>query len=345
MILFGLAAEPALWQLAAPSGQGRAVTVPGLQMVRAAAGPWAVAVPGRAEVPGLALDAPQAERVALAHLLTGLGLRAEGDHWLGLGGDAAPEPMPEIMTVILALARDILALQGRAAPEDIARRLGPMLVRAASRLRAQVQAAPPGPRLSGRVAAQAWRQPYAHFFAIEEHDLSWQRFDGSMSGVATRAAFLSGDAVTVLPYDPKRDRVLVIEQFRVGPYVRGDGALWQIEAIAGRVDPFETPEEAARREAVEEAGLALRDLEFVARYYPSPGALSEYIYSYVALTDLPDDAAGVFGLAEEAEDIRGHLLDFDAFMELVAAGAVDNAPLTLTALWLQRERPRLRLPK
>ena len=63
---------------------------------------------------------------------------------------------------------------------------------------------------------------------------------------------VSGDAVTVLPYDPKRDLVLVVEQIRAGPFARGDRQSWQIEAIAGRVDPFETPEQAARREAVEE---------------------------------------------------------------------------------------------
>ena len=343
MILFGLAAEPSLWRLAAPSGIAQERRVAGLRLVQAAQGPWAVAVPGADELAGLEIEAPAEERALLVHLLQSLGLREEDGLWLGQGTGQAPDLTQAMRAVLLALAQDILALQGRAAPLDLARRIGPMLVRAASRVRAQAQPVQRG--LSGRVTQEAWRLPYAQFFAVEEHDLSWQRFDGSMSAVAPRAAFLSGDAVTVLPYDPKRDRVLVIEQFRMGPYVRGDHAFWQFEAIAGRIDPFETPEDAARREAVEEAGLALTDLEFVARYYPSPGALSEYIYSYVALTDLPDGVAGVFGLAEEAEDIRGHLMEFDAFMALMAGGGVDNAPLALTALWLQRERPRLRSPK
>jgi ADP-ribose pyrophosphatase len=80
----------------------------------------------------------------------------------------------------------------------------------------------------------------------------------------------------------------------------------------------------------------------VAEYYPSPGAMTEYIYSYVAITDLPDGVAGVFGAEDEAEDIKGHLLSFDALMAAVAGGEVANAPLILTALWLQRERRRLR---
>ena len=136
--------------------------------------------------------------------------------------------------------------------------------------------------------------------------------------------------------------MLVIEQMRMGPMGRGDPLPWQIEAIAGRIDPGESPEDCARREAVEEAGLKLGRLEKVGEYYPSPGAVSEYLFSYVALCELADDVAGVFGEATEAEDIRGILLSFDEFMDALARGDIANAPLMLTAFWLQRERPRLR---
>ncbi len=244
----------------------------------------------------------------------------------------------------VATARDVMALRGTAEVGAVARRYGQMLVRGAARVRA-AEAGPVTLRraqAAGDVAVARTAQPYAHYFAVEENDLSFRRFDGSMSGVVNRAAFVMGDAVTVLPYDPKRDRVLLVEQFRAGPHVRGAAECWSLEAIAGRIDAGETPEEAARREAVEEAGLVLGAMEFVAGYYPSPGAVTEYLYSYVALADLPDGAAGVFGVEGEAEDIRGHLVDFARFMELVASGEVDNAPLVLTALWLQRERGRLR---
>lgn len=185
-------------------------------------------------------------------------------------------------------------------------------------------------------------QPYVAFFAVEEQDLQFRRFDGSMSEPIHRAAFVSGDAVTVLPYDPVRDRVLLIEQFRFGPHVRGDANPWQLEAIAGRIDAGETPEAAAIREAQEEAGLQLSGLIPVAGHYPSPGAFAEYLYSYLAVTDLPDGIAGCFGLASESEDIRTHLVGFDDLMALVASGEIGNAPLILTALWLQRQRAALR---
>ena len=185
-------------------------------------------------------------------------------------------------------------------------------------------------------------QPYEGFFAVEEQELRHRRFDGSFSAPLHRTAFVSGDVVTVLPYDPVRDRVLLVEQFRFGPHVRGDANPWKLEAIAGRIDAGEAPEAAARREAREEAGLDLGALMPMSAYYPSPGAFVEYIYSYLALVDLPDSAAGQFGLAEEAEDIRAHLVPFAQLMALCQSGEIDNAPLILSALWLSARRADLR---
>ncbi|MDZ4094007.1 MAG: NUDIX domain-containing protein [Paracoccaceae bacterium] len=243
-----------------------------------------------------------------------------------------------------ATARDVMALRGQRLATEVAARRGPMLVRGASRVRA-TQATPAVLRRRAgpddlRLAAV--RQSYANFFAVEEYDLAYRSFDGGFGPEVTRAVFVSGDAVTVLPYDPLRDRVLLVEQFRIGAMARGDGQPWLLEAIAGRVDPGESPQEAARREALEEAGLQLGALLEVANYYPSPGAKTEFLYSYVALCDLPDTAAGTFGLAAEAEDIRGHLVGFDDLMALVASGEVANAPLVLTAFWLRHERACLR---
>jgi len=245
---------------------------------------------------------------------------------------------------VVATAGDFMALMGARPAAEVWARYQPMLVRGASRVRAAT-AAPTAVRRSvqrGDVVVEGFRQSYADFFALEDYTLRHRRFDGSLSATLARAAFVSGDAVTVLPYDPGRDRVLVIEQFRVGPMARGDAQPWVLEAIAGRIDPGESAEACARREALEEAGLTLGALLAVAHYYPSPGATSEYLYSYVALCDLPDGAAGTFGLAHEAEDIHGHVLGFDDMMALVASGEINNAPLLLTALWLARERDRLR---
>ncbi|SLN42051.1 ADP-ribose pyrophosphatase [Aquimixticola soesokkakensis] len=186
------------------------------------------------------------------------------------------------------------------------------------------------------------RMPYNAFFAVREDDLTHPRFDGTRSALINRAAFMMGDAVSVMPYDPLRDRVLLVEQFRFAPYARGDAFPWVIEPVAGRIDLGETPEEAARRECVEEAGLALQELVACGQFYPSPGGVSEFMYSFVACVALPDDLAGFGGLESEDEDIRTLLLSFDALMEMVDTGAVQNGVLLASALWLARHRDRLR---
>lgn len=240
------------------------------------------------------------------------------------------------------LAHLVLRYFGHLPAERVRKRLHALRVEAASRDRAHAAARRNLRTGSGVVDVAAVEPSHAGFFALDQWHLRHQRFDGAMTQPLTREVFVVGDAVTVLPYDPVRDRVLLVEQVRMGPLGRGDPMPWQLEAIAGRIDPGETPEEAARREAVEEAGLALGALEKVAEYYPTPGAVTEYLYSYVALCDLPDGVAGVFGAADEAEDIKGHLVGFDRLVEAMAAGEIGNAPLLLTVLWLQRERARLR---
>ena len=282
----------------------------------------------------------------LDHYGTALGLTQVPDIAVELPGGVVRARAWLDAALLVPDAREVavavMALQGKMPAARIRARLGSLRVAVASRVRAAATAAR-GLRVgTGEVVEEAREVVHAGFFAVEESHLRFRRFDGQWSATIRREVFQSGDAVTVLPYDPARDRVLLIEQMRMGPFGRGDPLPWQLEAIAGRIDPGETPEDCARREAVEEAGLALGALEKVAEYYPSPGAMTEYLYSYVALCDLPDGCAGVFGVANEAEDIRGHLVGFAQFMDLVASGEVANAPLILTALWLQRERARIR---
>jgi len=246
---------------------------------------------------------------------------------------------------LTTLAADEVMLGFPDRPVEVtARRYRMILARAAAALRAR----DPSPVTlrkktePGDIVERRRFQPYANFFAVEEYDFCHRRFDGSMSEEINRAAFFTADAATVLPYDPARDMVLLIEQFRAGPYGRGDSECWSVEAIAGLVDPGESPEETVRREAVEEAGVEVGALHKVYGYYPSPGAKAEFIYSYVGEADLDDGAGGLGGLAAEGEDIRAHVVPFDRAMDLVETGEIGNAPLILTLLWLARNRERLR---
>tara|TARA_B100000575_G_C22983142_1_gene567184 strand:- start:22 stop:663 length:642 start_codon:yes stop_codon:yes gene_type:complete len=195
---------------------------------------------------------------------------------------------------------------------------------------------------SNFVSERAKRLVYKGFFSVEEHDLSYKRFDGSQSEVVTRGALVSSDAVIVLPYDPVSDRVLLVEQFRTGPYVKGDANPWVLEPIAGLIDVAETPEEAGLREAKEEAYLDIKRMELVARSYPSPGISTEFFHQYVGIVSLPESTDVVAGLTTESEDIRSHIFPYKEFSDMISSGSINVGPAILLGLWLSKHRERLR---
>jgi len=241
-------------------------------------------------------------------------------------------------------AAEVIGYHGHCSPRQVAAMFPMIQARASSFVAAREGS--PRASFSGMrradVRLDALERPYADFFTVEEYHLSYRHFDGGQSPRLKRAVFVPTDAALVLPYDPVRDRVLVIEQFRVGPYARGDLAPWTLEPIAGRVDAGETPEQAARREAQEEAGLHLDALEVISRGYPTPGTSSEFYHIFLALADLGGATGGKGGLDSEAEDIRIHILPAPRFLEMADHGELNVAPLVLCAHWLARHRDRLR---
>lgn len=230
-------------------------------------------------------------------------------------------------------------------PENAAKAFPQVRMRADSRLRARALPSPstlPPAMSASSVATQKMTQPYTDYFAVREDILTFPRFDGSSSPLIKRASFQGGDAVTVLPYDPKNDTVLVVRQFRHGPFCRGDQNPWTLEPAAGRIDPTETPEDAARRELFEEVGITASSLHPCGRYYPSPGAYSEFLFSYVALADLTEWDGVIGGLSSEAEDIISHVIPLDQALKMASSGEANTGPLLISLTWLALNRDNLR---
>ncbi len=194
----------------------------------------------------------------------------------------------------------------------------------------------------GDVEILSLAPPLGHFFRFQQFQVMHCRFQGGQSARLSRETFVGIDAAILLPYDPIRDRVLLVEQLRMGPLMRTDPNPWMLEPVAGIVDARETPEDAARREAAEEASLTLTHLEHAGSFYPSPGANTDYFYTYVGLCDLPMKAPFLGGLAGESEDLRLHPLALDQAMELLDTGEIATGPLFYLLYWLVRHRDRLR---
>jgi nudix-type nucleoside diphosphatase (YffH/AdpP family) len=246
--------------------------------------------------------------------------------------------------ITLNAAADYMAGYGRFSAGEQVRRFPRMRARAWSRVIAgetlsatDVRA---GPRAE-RVELLRRRRKHEGFFALDEVALTHPSFAGGRMEVV-REVFVGTDAALVLPYDPVQDRVVLIEQFRAGPWLRGDRRPWVLEPVAGLVDPGETPEETARREAVEEAGLHLRHLVPVQGGYASPGATTEHFHMFVGLCDIDPGMEGPGGLDTEGEDIRTHVMSLDAALGLIATGEINVVPLQALLYWAALNRHSLR---
>jgi nudix-type nucleoside diphosphatase (YffH/AdpP family) len=246
--------------------------------------------------------------------------------------------------ITMGAAEDVMARYGHQSAAEI-QRLFPYLRARAWAGELAADTAPQTLRRTpeaGDFAIVKDRPGFDGFFRMRAFDLQYKRFDGSLSGDVPRECLWAFDAALVLPYDPITDQVLLIEQLRFGPVVRGDKAPWVLEPIAGLVDAGEDPADTARREAMEEAGIALTDLRPMTKVYGSPGYSTEFFHCYLAVCDLSKVQGGQGGLPSENEDIRSHVVSFDAAMGLVDSGEVNAGPLAMMLLWLARARESLR---
>lgn len=178
------------------------------------------------------------------------------------------------------------------------------------------------------------------YFRVDRYHLRHRRVDGGWTEIFTREVFERGHAVGVLPYDPVSDRVVLVEQFRIAPYLAGRNP-WMLEIVAGIIEPGEAMIDVARRELFEEAGLVARDLRPMQSVVLSPGAVTETIMLYCAWIDAASAPAHA-GLAEENEEITVKPMSWDDARAMLTAGKIDNAS-TLAALgWLNLHRDELR---
>jgi nudix-type nucleoside diphosphatase (YffH/AdpP family) len=266
----------------------------------------------------------------------------EPDRWSLTGDWSLSDWQRDHAPMVMAAAEEIMAWYGRKPAQDVAARYTPINIRAHARVLAAQRAPDPDRDLARDVVVQAQRHAYMNFFSLREVDLQFRQHDGALGPVLNRGALFVGEAVVVLPYDPLRDCVLLVEQFRAPVFMAGDPAPWVWEPVAGLIDPGETPEQAARREALEEAGLTLDTLLPAGRMYSSTGSSSEFLNLFIGLADLGSHRPQDGGLAEEGEDIRSRLVTYDDLIEGVDADRWRDMPLVTTALWLARHRDRLR---
>ncbi len=186
-----------------------------------------------------------------------------------------------------------------------------------------------------KVEIERQQRIYDGFFKLDQVTLSYERFDGTMS---PRQAILNlerGDAVGVLLHDIQRDVLIFAEQFRYAAYER-TGQGWILDIIAGMVEEGESAEQVARREAMEEAGYRLEELEFIATFFVSPGGTTERIHLFYAPLSAPQRLSEGGGIG--SEDIRLVELSFREAWTGLQDGRICDAKTIIALQWLKLRR-------
>ena len=181
---------------------------------------------------------------------------------------------------------------------------------------------------------------YSGFFSLDLYRFRHRLFNGEMSNEVRREIFERGHAAVLLPYDPVRDEIVLIEQIRIAAYDTSDTP-WLLELVAGMIEEGETVEDVARREAVEEAGLEVGRTKTFMSYLASPGGTSERLSLLVGEVDATQ-AKGIHGLVDENEDIRVHVVSREQAYQWVEEGKIDNAASVIALQWLQLHHEALR---
>ena len=181
---------------------------------------------------------------------------------------------------------------------------------------------------------------YKGFFSIIAYRFRHRLFNREMSGEVVREVFERGHAAVLLPYDPKRDEVVLIEQIRI-PALDSSDTPCLLEMVAGIIEEGETVEDVARREALEEANIVVKRCKPAVNYLASPGGTSERLSIMVGEVDATT-AEGIHGLEAENEDIRVHVVSREQAYRWVEEGAIDNAASVIALQWLQLHHESLR---
>src|SRR5215472_7414516 len=181
----------------------------------------------------------------------------------------------------------------------------------------------------------------ARYLRIDTLRFRHRLFSGEWNAERNYDVLRRGQAVAIVLYDPDRDAVVLVEQFRLPALLAGRSP-WQLEAAAGLIDTDETPQAVAVRETHEETELAVIGEPIpIQHYLSSSGNSDEGIFLFCGRVD-STAAAGVHGLPEEHEDIRVVVKTLAEVEVLLDTGAIGSGHSLIGLYWLLRHRDRLR---
>ncbi|NOQ65218.1 MAG: NUDIX domain-containing protein [Methyloprofundus sp.] len=183
---------------------------------------------------------------------------------------------------------------------------------------------------------------YQGFFSLNRYQLQHTLFAGGWSEVLTRELFQRGNCVAVLLYDPDADKLVIIEQFRMGPMTQPEvkEKAWLLEIVAGAIETGETAEAVAFRESEEEAGCVVQEMHLINEFYTSPGGASERISLFYGRINAAE-IGGIHGLDSEDEDILVSTVSFAEAYAMIEDGRIESAIPIIAIQWLALNKHKL----
>lgn len=173
------------------------------------------------------------------------------------------------------------------------------------------------------------------FFRIDEVWVRCRSAQGELAEPRRSLSLERGDSVAALLHNIERDQLILVEQFKYPAHAEGG---WIIETLAGMIDGDEAPEDAVRREALEETGYLLGKLHHLSSFYVSPGGSSERVHLFFAEVDDADRVQAGGGLHEEGEDIVVREYSPTQLSSALTAGEFKDAKTLIAVLWFLGRR-------
>jgi GDP-mannose pyrophosphatase NudK len=160
------------------------------------------------------------------------------------------------------------------------------------------------------------------------------QFKEGRKEVHSREAYDRGNGAVILLYNRNSKTVILTRQFRLPTYINGNPDGMLIEACAGLLDK-DNPEDCIKREAEEEVGYKVDNVEKVFEAYMSPGSVTEILYFFIAEYTPAMKVSQGGGVQHEQENIEVMEIAIETAIKMVADGAIKDAKTIMLLQYLQ----------
>jgi len=172
---------------------------------------------------------------------------------------------------------------------------------------------------------------YTGFFNLNKYEFIHQKHDGNWTEKIEREIFSGAHVATLLPFDPLKKEIILIQQFRAGTLSRYDED-YLYEIVAGIIDENESPEKTAKRECLEETGCKVNKITKIQSYFPAPGSSESYYHLFLGEIN-SFKGERIMGLENENENILVKAFKINEVKDMLKRKKIKNGVTLIALQW------------